>query len=198
MKPAFLVWLFLLTGVVSHVSAQKEPPFLSLSSKEQKEAIHATRQAVRWWLRRNYSDLYSLYSRSTDAFNIQHEDERKRRFIKWCSAWRDRNPYNARLSEDEKIEEMRIAQVSMRVLTGFVMLHMSSYWDALRKGTWRQDNKMAFVEFRIRNKRYIQPLLREGGRWRILTIPLELDEQLLRRYETGAGDGTTQTGTGSK
>lgn len=98
MKPAFLVWLFLLTGVVSHVSAQKEPPFLSLSSKEQKEAIHATRQAVRWWLRRNYSDLYSLYSRSTDAFNIQHEDERKRRFIKWCSAWRDRNPWAVALA----------------------------------------------------------------------------------------------------
>jgi len=193
MKWSFLVWLFALVLLFTHSVTAQKPPFLVLNREEQQEAVHTTKQAVQWWLGRKYSNLYSLYSSAASFLNTEGfpESERKARFIKWCSAWRERNPYNSRLSEDEKIERLRTVDVSIKLLTGFVLMNMkSSYWDALTKGKWHRDTKIAFVEFHIRGRRYIQPLIREDKRWKILTIPLTFDEQMIREYEGLRGDGT--------
>jgi hypothetical protein len=193
MKWSFLVWLFALVLLFTHSVTAQKPPFLVLNREEQQEAVHTTKQAVQWWLGRKYSNLYSLYSSAASFLNTEGfpESERKARFIKWCSAWRERNPYNSRLSEDEKIERLRTVDVSIKLLTGFVLMNMkSSYWDALTKGKWHRDTKIAFVEFHIRGRRYIQPLIREDKRWKILTIPLTFDEQMIREYEGLRGDGS--------
>jgi hypothetical protein len=193
MKWSFLVWLFALVLLFTHSVTAQKLPFLVLNREEQQEAVHTTKQAVQWWLGRKYSNLYSLYSSAASFLNTEGfpESERKARFIKWCSAWRERNPYNSRLSEDEKIERLRTVDVSIKLLTGFVLMNMkSSYWDALTKGKWHRDTKIAFVEFHIRGRRYIQPLIREDKRWKILTIPLTFDEQMIREYEGLRGDGT--------
>ena len=193
MKWSFLVWLFASVLFFTHSVTAQKPPFLVLNREEQQEAVHTTKQAVQWWLGRKYSNLYSLYSSAASFLNTEGfpESERKARFIKWCSAWRERNPYNSRLSEDEKIERLRTVDVSIKLLTGFVLMNMkSSYWDALTKGKWHRDTKIAFVEFHIRGRRYIQPLIREDKRWKILTIPLTFDEQMIREYEGLRGDGT--------
>jgi hypothetical protein len=193
MKWSFLVWLFASVLFFTHSVTAQKPPFLVLNREERQEAVHTTKQAVQWWLGRKYSNLYSLYSSAASFLNSEGipESERKARFIKWCSAWRERNPYNSRLSEDEKIERLRTVDVSIKLLTGFVLMNMkSSYWDALTKGKWHRDTKIAFVEFHIRGRRYIQPLIREDKRWKILTIPLTFDEQMIREYEGLRGDGT--------
>ncbi len=186
MKRAFPIWLLLTIMLLSDAPADQELPFLSLTAQEQNQAIHVTKKAIRWWLERKYSDLYSVYSTAgnflTDE-NISRVD-RKARFIKWCAAWRERNPYNSRLSEREVIERLRTVDVNLRMLTGFVLMHMKpSYWDALTKGTWHHEMKLAFVEFHIRGRRYLQPLIREGREWKIITIPLTFDEHAIREYE---------------
>ncbi|GIV20572.1 MAG: hypothetical protein KatS3mg023_2323 [Armatimonadota bacterium] len=193
MRWSFLVWIFISVVFFTHSVTAQKPPFLVLHREEQQEAVHTTRQAVKWWLERKYSNLYSLYSSAASFLNSEGvpESERKARFIKWCSAWRERNPYNSRLSEDEKIERLRTVDVSIKLLTGFVLMGMkSSYSNALIKGTWPRDTKVAFVEFHIRGRRYIQPLIREDKRWKILAIPLTFDEQMIREYEGVREDGT--------
>jgi hypothetical protein len=193
MRWSFLVWIFISVVFFTHSVTAQKPPFLVLDREEQQEAVHTTRQAVKWWLERKYSNLYSLYSSAASFLNSEGvpESERKARFIKWCSAWRERNPYNSHLSEDEKIERLRTVDASIKLLTGFVLMNMkSSYSNALIKGTWPRDTKVAFVEFHIRGRRYIQPLIREDKRWKILAIPLTFDEQMIREYEGVREDGT--------
>lgn len=185
MKRAFSIWLFLLVALLRDAPADPKFPFLLLTREEQQQAIRVTQKAVQLWLERRYSALYSLYSSEASFLNVDGSSgaDRRMRFIKWCAAWRERNPYNSRLSEKETIERLRTVDVNVRMLTSFVIMNMKpSYWYALRKGTWPRDKKLAFVEFHIRGRRYIQPLIREDRDWKILTMPLEFDENMIREY----------------
>lgn len=194
LKRTILIWLLLLTTLLSQAVDAQKLPFLSLTPEEQKEAIRVTKTAVRWWLERRYSDLYSLFSPATGEFEGLSEAESKRRFTRRCIMWRERNPYNAGLSAKEAIERLRAVDVSLRFLTGFVMLSMKpSYFQDLLKARWPRDRKLAFVEYYIRGKRYIQPLLREGKEWKILSQPLELNEQMIKDLEGDQEDGGAKT-----
>ncbi len=188
-----LIVLALLLSCGAVCPAPATPPFLRLSEKEKQQAVATARQAVTLWLKKDYERLYLLLS-SADRFLADRtlsEKARKERFLKWCQAWRERNPTNAQLRADEQLTHVRVVGVSYRFLTGYVLMNMPErYVRTLQKGTWSPEEKLAFVEYSLRGRRYMQAVLREKDGWKIVGIPLQLDERMVAEYE-GRGKTTT-------
>ncbi|MEJ5252093.1 MAG: hypothetical protein WHX60_09415 [Armatimonadota bacterium] len=158
----------------------KELPFTVLDRVQEREAVASARRAVELWLKKDYDSLYRLLSGAENFFSEIPEPRRKSSFVKWCQGWRERNAYNSRLTPNEKIERVRRVTVDERFITAFVMKYMrEEYFKALVNATWDRNKKLAFIEFYIRGKRYIQPLLLEGRDWKILSIPLTWDEAMI-------------------
>jgi len=174
------------TAFRSDSQADKRPAFLRLSKQEQHEAIQTARQAIQLWLNKDYERLYAYLAHAGNFYNQPHDTEAKRkaRYIKWCKAWRERNLYNSRLTNRERIENMRVVAVSWEFLTAFIMLHMKEdYFNRLISARWHPGEKMAFVEYSIRGKRYREPLIKENGRWKLVGIPLQMNEAMIAELE---------------
>lgn len=173
-------YLMCLLWLLTASAYGKDLPFTVLDRVQEREAVAAAKRAVELWLKKDYGSLYLLLSSAENFFSKIPESRRKSSFEKWCKAWRERNAYNSRLTPNEKIERVRRVAADERFVTAFVMLYMrEEYFKALVNATWDADKKLAFIEFFIRGKRYIQRLLLEGKEWKILSIPLSLNEAMI-------------------
>lgn len=157
-----------------------ELPFMMLDKVQEQQAIASAKRAVELWLKKDYASLFDYLSTAENFFSEMPEPKRKLSFQKWCKAWREKNAYNSQLRPDEKIERVRRIGISIEFLTNYVMRFMrEEYIKALIDAKWPPEKKLTFIEFFIRGKRYVQPLLLEGKRWKILSIPLSLDEPMI-------------------
>ncbi|MGQ9488443.1 MAG: hypothetical protein ACUVSE_11900 [Armatimonadota bacterium] len=158
-----------------------ELPFTMLDKVQEQQAIASAKRAVELWLKKEYESLFDYLSTAENFFSEMPEPKRKLSFQKWCKVWREKNAYNSQLRADEKIERIRRAAVNTTFITAYVMQFMrEEYFKALIDAKWPPEKKLAFIEFFIRGKRYIQPLLLEGNRWKILSIPLSINESMIR------------------